>query len=182
MQIWIQHKGQNGCLITSKSHSLQAQVHMSHQLRDVINTAGEPGKRPGSLAVSNESLLIVIKRPFIQSQRNRKESQIRSSYLDEEWNGVQSSDDYSVVDVPRQDVEGSRAALHDLLHTHALLVTHTHGDVSLGHVGLCGRLLNILASPPQDTKTRAVTSAGKYCFNKTTVPPIAKTTTWENVK
>lgn len=46
-------------------------------------------------------------------------------YLDKEWNGVEPSDDYSVVDVSGQDVKCSCAALHNLLHTHSLLMTST---------------------------------------------------------
>ncbi len=44
-------------------------------------------------------------------------------YLYKEWNGVESSDDYSVVDVSGQDVKCSCAALHNLLHTNSLLIT-----------------------------------------------------------
>lgn len=44
-------------------------------------------------------------------------------YLYEEWNCVESSDDYSVVDISGQDVKCSRAALHNLLHTNSLLMT-----------------------------------------------------------
>lgn len=42
-------------------------------------------------------------------------------YLDKEWNGVEPSDNDSVVDVPGQDVQSSCAAFHDFLHTHSLL-------------------------------------------------------------
>ena len=42
-------------------------------------------------------------------------------YLDKEWNGVESSDDDSVVHIPGQDVERPCASLHNLLHAHALL-------------------------------------------------------------
>lgn len=42
-------------------------------------------------------------------------------YLDKEWNGVESSDDNSVVDIPGQDVQRSCAAFHYFLHTYTLL-------------------------------------------------------------
>lgn len=42
-------------------------------------------------------------------------------YLDKEWNGVKSSDDNSVVDIPGQDVQSSCAPFNYFLHTHTLL-------------------------------------------------------------
>lgn len=42
-------------------------------------------------------------------------------HLYKEWDCVESSDDYSVVDVSGQDVKRSCAALHDLLHADSLL-------------------------------------------------------------
>lgn len=53
-------------------------------------------------------------------------------YLDKEWNGVEPSDNNSVVNVPGQDVQSSCAAFHYFLHAHALLYVvewkQTHGN------------------------------------------------------
>lgn len=42
--------------------------------------------------------------------------------LYKEWNGVESSDDYSVVDISGQDVKCSCTPFHNLLHTYSLLI------------------------------------------------------------
>lgn len=42
-------------------------------------------------------------------------------YLNKEWNSVESSDDYSVVDISGQNVKRPCASLDDLLHTNSLL-------------------------------------------------------------
>lgn len=46
---------------------------------------------------------------------------IAESYLNKKRNGVEPSDDNSVVDIPGQDVQSSCAALHYFLHAHTLL-------------------------------------------------------------
>lgn len=57
------------------------------------------------------------------------------SHLDKEWNGVESPDDDSVVDVAGQDVQSSCAAFHDLLHADALLVSPAGGqDVATRYI------------------------------------------------
>lgn len=43
-------------------------------------------------------------------------------YLNKEWNSVESSDYYSVVNVSGQDVKCTCASLYDLLHTNSLLM------------------------------------------------------------
>lgn len=43
-------------------------------------------------------------------------------YLNKEWNSVESSDNYSVVNVSGQNVKCACASLYDLLHTNSLLM------------------------------------------------------------
>lgn len=49
-------------------------------------------------------------------------------YLDKEWNGVEPSDDNSVVNIPGQDMQSSRAAFYYFLHTYTLLCAIKWGE------------------------------------------------------
>lgn len=57
-------------------------------------------------------------------------SWISFCHLYKERDCVESSDDYSVVDVSGQDVQRPCAALHDLLHANALLKTRYSAAIS----------------------------------------------------
>lgn len=43
------------------------------------------------------------------------------THLDKQGNGVEPEDLHAVHGIPGEDVEGSGAALNDLLHSHAIL-------------------------------------------------------------